>query len=642
MKGNKFLLKVCAGVISTALIFSDGAIMTFASESTEISSETIEIQTEEENDDAIVIDGNAQQAMNESDIPEVVESDINAYTTSLEEVKNAPVLGTEWKLHSLPNAQDHVWYKFKLDKPGYIQVEARMASGADENKLKLGWRLETFSNDDLEHAITSGNVMKQSYTTPIISVGTNEIYISVKANTPYDENAPINQPFEIRLSYVNGDTWETEFNDTIGSASVIKENETYFGNLYSYKDVDYYKFVMPDTGYFYVDFKMDQALCDIEKVKLAWNVTLLNSKGEEIYKKEGVKTHNGIEQPYEKGEEFYVVVEARYKDSMNSPMYQVYDLSAVFTKTNPDEYETEPNNTIENADAMVLNKVMNGFVNTTKDKDYYKFNVPSKQDVEINFEINKPEGTVEYAYLKLFVYDSTGKTVKEFNQVCKGETYKFEGDAAKISLAKGDYYFMIDGYANGYETNMKGAEYKLKLVSTAAMDEPVSAEKYTVSYNGLEGVTFDATKLVTSYDWSKKMKPIKLLTKKDLVKKGYTFKGWRIKDNNKKATKITKKTVNGTTFVAQWAENTYTIKYYVPKKVNGKKVLGRKVDSLKNIPYTRTESLNNGSGISVEGATFKGWTSVKGSTTVEFKPGQSVSGLTDKHKKVVKLYAVFQ
>ena len=79
----------------------------------------------------------------------------------------------------------------------------------------------------------------------------------LKINTSYSGDCSAS----IKVDYVKSDAWEAEYNNSADDATSIELNKEYYGNMYlsSYKDVDWYKFEVPDQatdpGYFTITLK---------------------------------------------------------------------------------------------------------------------------------------------------------------------------------------------------------------------------------------------------------------------------------------------------------------------------------------------------------------------------------------------------
>ena len=130
---------------------------------------------------------------------------------------------------------------------------------------------------------------------------------------------------------------------------------------------------------------------------------------------------------------------------------------------------------------------------------------------------------------------------------------------------------------------------------------------------------------------------------KNPTKTGYTFGGWYTEaDNMTKATKVTKIAKNACTDVtvyAQWIENSYSVKF----DKNGGMVEGIPAKA-ETYNYSEEIQLSEIRGENAEeptrtGYTFEGWNTRKDGSGTHYDKDAAVSGLTDKNKATVTLYA---
>lgn len=122
--------------------------------------------------------------------------------------------------------------------------------------------------------------------------------------------------------------------------------------------------------------------------------------------------------------------------------------------------------------------------------------------------------------------------------------------------------------------------------------------------------------------------------------KGYTFKGFYLKDKKVKSLKESKLT-DGMIITAKYSENTYSVTYKLTKPAKKVKVKG-KIPSVKSIKYTEEITISDGSQITAEGYKIIGWTRNKKASEVEFKAGATTNSITDKNKGKITLYPIWE
>ena len=116
---------------------------------------------------------------------------------------------------------------------------------------------------------------------------------------------------------------------------------------------------------------------------------------------------------------------------------------------------------------------------------------------------------------------------------------------------------------------------------------------------------------------------------------GYHLAGWATSADATEGSAVIKAGFNPT-FYAVWAENTYTVKF----DMNG----GSTAIADKTVTYTESFNLPSADNCIREGYRFIGWSKTKPSqfsSSPEYVPGQTVSGLADTDGATVTLYAVW-
>ena len=116
---------------------------------------------------------------------------------------------------------------------------------------------------------------------------------------------------------------------------------------------------------------------------------------------------------------------------------------------------------------------------------------------------------------------------------------------------------------------------------------------------------------------------------------GYHLAGWATSADATEGSAVIKAGFNPT-FYAVWAENTYTVKF----DMNG----GSTAIADKTVTYTESFNLPSADNCIREGYRFIGWSKTKPSqfsSSPEYVPGQTASGLSDTDGATVTLYAVW-
>ena len=161
------------------------------------------------------------------------------------------------------------------------------------------------------------------------------------------------------------------------------------------------------------------------------------------------------------------------------------------------------------------------------------------------------------------------------------------------------------------------------------------AIKYTIIYDGNNG-TGHMTYQQLVYDTTQALSP------NEFRRTGYTFKGWSTTpdattpsyDNGQNVTNLTNVDGATVTLYAVWEANTYTVKFDGNGATSG---------TMANQPFkydvTQALQVNN---FSKTGYTFKGWSTTKDGTTIEYLDNALVENLTTSPNGDVILFAVWE
>ena len=658
MKRKNFFLKACALLLSISLLLNGNVANAFANE-TETSVNDCLVTEESLQNDSEIPTGEESEAATADEA--VVDDDISVNDTddeelsnlgiTLEDLKDAPLLTEEYLTDKLETPTSQKWFRVNLDnESGYFRIGFKLGDGANPNYIKYGWTISIYDGSDLsspnyEVHLTGSASSKVMCFEPCVA------YIKVSSYIETEYSAPINQPFDIKAYIHKEPNWETSYDNSIASAIETEAGSTYKGTIYYSNDVDYYKYTTKADGYVAAIFKPDPELASVDNLGYGWDFTILDSSGNALYKYSDTTSCTTMKYAYTPGSTFYFKIESTTYS--NKPKHQPYNLSVVFHES--DDWESEYNNTINNANPFIMNKEMNGSITSKSDIDVFSIDAAADEEVDFDFKVNKWRSkAADYYGFNLVLLDSNGNTITTHKNICSGETFSYN---TKLNLSKGINYIKISNYSDTSSYASVGTDYTFIVKGSGSPNpapeptpEPTPTPEgyYTVSYNGLDGVNYNPDIFTTSYKWDPKMKAIKLPTKKNMTKPGFTFKGWKIQSTGKKATKITKKTQNGTTFEAIWKENSYTVKYVVKKPASGVK-LNFKV---KNSKVKYTASFKIAEYYYKKGIKFTdyyyagnykiiGWTRVKNGNTPEFITCQKVSKLIEKNKGKLKLYAVW-
>ena len=193
---------------------------------------------------------------------EINEGSENANALKVNEVKNG----------SIVKSWDYDWYKFTIPADGYITIDfthTKINSSATTWKIYL-YESDGFTLCEDDNAIWSVSG-SDDYQTRKIGVLAGDYYIKIT-----DENVSYNNhwsdvTYNLKIKFVNDNTWEIESNDSSGKANTVVNMRK--GYLENSSDVDWYKVYI--GSYTNVVLLFNHNYVDTSSV--CWKVTVYSS-----------------------------------------------------------------------------------------------------------------------------------------------------------------------------------------------------------------------------------------------------------------------------------------------------------------------------------------------------------------------------
>lgn len=266
-------------------------------------------------------------------------------------------------------------FSFDIPGDGYFNVNVKPSANANLDKVKDGWKVEVYKADPFEEIFTGS--ANKNYTSLNYGTGAGKYYVVITSNSDTDVWSPINENFDVTISYQASSTWEKEDNGTTATANMIALNTVYSGNLYDYTDNDWYAFDLTSRGYINLSLKADVSE-NLDYIRDGWNIDLYNAAGQKIDYYESIKSFTSENKPLAAGRYYLQVSEDRYSGNYDGVDY---NLAVDFTAA--DDWEIEPNDTSAQATAVSLNKTYHGLLYKSDDIDWYAFTLA--QDSKIGF-----------------------------------------------------------------------------------------------------------------------------------------------------------------------------------------------------------------------------------------------------------------
>lgn len=228
---------------------------------------------------------------------------------------------------------------------------------------------------------------------------------------------------------------EKESNNTAPTATAISVNTPVSGAISTSSDVDWYKFTVNESGYFYVEF--NHTLLDISRYY--WAIRLYDSTGVNLL--DGSTGYYSVAANANAETSVFGVSAGTYyvKIERSSHSTEPYSINVKFTPT--DTWEVENNNDKSKATEIGVNEEYGGALSSSDDVDWYKFTVNDQGyfNVEFLHELLSNSST----YWQITLYDSTGVYFIDGSD----DRFTVQGNkmltTSNIGIKAGTYYIKI-------------------------------------------------------------------------------------------------------------------------------------------------------------------------------------------------------
>lgn len=254
--------------------------------------------------------------------------------------------------------------------------------------------------------------------------------------------------------------WVTEEGETIevdsmdasatgfDAARMINTNTTYTGNFTQSTKEFWFKFTVPSNGNLSFGFKHDY----LESGYCYWEASIYTDGNHDKLVKYSFAGNKILYNQKKFGVAagtYYLKIEDYYFSDANFNFRINYESSG--------NWETELNDTYQNADTINVNNLYYGSLQRNGDVDWYKFSISQKGSVSIDFTHDYIEAN--YAYWKIDLYNEQYEKLE--TDTIGGHTLVFNG--SKCGLPAGTYYLKI--YPDYYSSDL---EYGVRVNYTAS------------------------------------------------------------------------------------------------------------------------------------------------------------------------------
>lgn len=240
---------------------------------------------------------NAYDALNKDySVTVNAKNDSNWEQESNDTKASATILSPKTATHGNIYSSDDVdYYKYTVDVTGTQEFKFSNLS-AEEGS----WVITVYDSSslkDLEYVICDDF----SYTSRKYNFKKGTIlYLKVKNSYGAE-----NKEYSVAVNAEDNSSWEQEKDDSFGTADTLDNNTVKHGNLYSDKDVDYYKFPAAKTGTLKINFTTDG-----DDIGNGWIVNVYDSSKKNIKRVFIDSANQTIKFKTQKGKQYYAKIEA--------------------------------------------------------------------------------------------------------------------------------------------------------------------------------------------------------------------------------------------------------------------------------------------------------------------------------------------
>lgn len=265
-------------------------------------------------------------------------------------------------------------YAVSLGQTGPYWIDFNHQNLTDDS---YAWRIYLMDNDGNMYMEFYSNMNRENTSSPIVGLRPGDYIVYVEYYGSFSD-----AEYQINFMAAENPIYEGEPNDEILTAQPFPEIQnnrvvTYFGNLTSGDDIDYYSVQLPVPGVLAFKFEHENLTED----RYGWYITIKNANSEIFAEFSSNWQNISTLSPNIGLEAGTYYIEVRKYDSHNS---SVYSLSAAFHES--DSWETEFNDQVGQSDTLVESYYKYGNSLSSNDVDYYAFQCNRSGTYQLSFE----------------------------------------------------------------------------------------------------------------------------------------------------------------------------------------------------------------------------------------------------------------
>ena len=273
---------------------------------------------------------------------------------------------------------DADWYIFELQEDSCINIAF---THSDNTLPTVGWNITLMNHEQETIAQLTSRLYEPSVKTGSIGLKSGTYYVKVDSQTNNTDT------YTLLIGADKAINSEFELNDTPENAINLPGDLIVSGSLSDRLlglDRDYQKFTVPADGY--IDFVFAHEL--LEGDKRGWNIRIIKPMEDGSYYEMVRKISMWNEEEYLienlglSAGDYYVCIDG------DSVSYNSATYTCKWSFTEKENFEKEPNNTLESAGNIGFGKYYHGAIISTDmtfDEDYYKFELTEPTRICLEF-----------------------------------------------------------------------------------------------------------------------------------------------------------------------------------------------------------------------------------------------------------------
>lgn len=327
-------------------------------------------------------------------------------------------------------ASDADWFMFEVTDTGYVVLYFEHEQDPEQTAGNVAWRIQVVDGDGNEYFYINSTMEKTSINSGVMGLTPGCYFVLIESHVFSSVTYSLNVSFSEDLSV------ERELNETPETATPIAVNTQTVGSLTardSASDRDYYSFTMEQDGFIALNF-MHEALSESHD---GWNITIVDENGRTAYREVSDWNRATLQSPYIglPAGRYYIRIDSDnlYHSSI------VYRL--VLLSIQDGAWESEPNNTMAQADELGWDQAINGTLIETGveyDQDYFALMAETAGTVRVAFSHIREEEAGKQGWL-ISLLDESGNVI-----TTQTSDWNEEEITLTAQIEPGVYYILVE------------------------------------------------------------------------------------------------------------------------------------------------------------------------------------------------------